>query len=254
VAPRPAAHRLAALRGVAVVPAYNEEASIAGVIRELRAAELDLDVIVVDDGSTDRTADVARAHGARVLRLPFNLGIGGAVQTGFRFAFEQGYDVAVRVDGDGQHDPAQLRAVLEPVLRDEADVAIGSRFAPRQGDPDGYRSSRSRRIGIRILAAVVSRLVGQRLTDTTSGFQALNRRGIALFARDYPHDYPEVEATVMAFRSRLRLVEVPVSMRERGGGRSSITALRSIYYMVKVLLALFVGLFRRTVLPEEEPR
>jgi hypothetical protein len=186
-----------------------------------------------------------------VLRLPFNLGIGGAVQTGFRYAFERGYDIAVRVDGDGQHDPSQLALVLEPVLRGEADVAVGSRFA---ADLDGYRSSRPRRVGIRLLAWVVSRIVGQRVTDTTSGFQALNREGIALFARDYPHDYPEVEATVMVFRHRLRLREVPVSMRERGGGRSSITTLRSVYYMVKVLLAIFVGLFRRNVTPQEDSR
>ncbi|HET7572842.1 MAG TPA: glycosyltransferase family 2 protein [Gaiellaceae bacterium] len=241
--------RLAELRRVAIVPALNEEATLPRVLAELRAFDPGLDVVVVDDGSVDRTAGVAAAHGARVLRLPFNLGIGGAVQTGFRFAFEHGYDLAVRVDGDGQHDPAQLGAVLAPVLRGEADIAVGSRFAAAG---DGYRSSRSRRVGIRILAAVVSRMVGQRVTDTTSGFQALNRAGIALFARDYPHDYPEVEATVMVFRHRLRLAEVPVTMRERGGGRSSITALRSIYYMVKVLLALFVGLFRRTVLPRED--
>jgi hypothetical protein len=174
------------------------------------------------------------------------------VQTGFRFAYENGYDLAVRVDGDGQHDPTQLPRILEPVLRGDADIAVGSRFADENGD--GYRSSRSRRIGIRILAWVVSRIAGQRVTDTTSGFQVLNRNGIALFARDYPHDYPEVEAAVMVFRHRLRLVEVPVSMRERGGGRSSITALRSIYYMVKVLLAIFVGLFRRTLVPEEDKR
>jgi hypothetical protein len=171
------------------------------------------------------------------------------VQTGFKFAFEHGYDIAVRVDGDGQHDPAQLARILEPLLRGDADIVVGSRFASEEG---GYRSSRSRRVGIRILAAVVSRIVGQRVTDTTSGFQALNRKGIELFAHDYPHDYPEVEATVMVFRHRLRSQEVPVSMRERGGGTSSITALRSIYYMVKVLLAIFVGLFRRHVVPQED--
>jgi glycosyltransferase involved in cell wall biosynthesis len=242
---------LGELRRVAIVPALNEEHTVPRVVDELRAFDPGLDVVVVDDGSTDRTAEVAAARGAKVLRLPFNLGIGGAVQTGFRFAFENGYDVAVRVDGDGQHDPSQLPLILEPVLRGDADIAVGSRFA---GDGDGYRSSRSRRIGIRILAAVVSKITGQRVTDTTSGFQVLNRNGIALFARDYPHDYPEVEATVMVFRHRLRLVEVPVTMRERSGGRSSITALRSIYYMVKVLLALFVGLFRRTVVLEEDKR
>jgi hypothetical protein len=134
------------------------------------------------------------------------------------------------------------------VLEGKTDIAIGSRFA---GDGDGYRSSRSRRLGIRLLAWVVSRIVGHRVTDTTSGFQALNRKAIALFARDYPHDYPEVEATVMTYRHRLRTVEVPVTMRERNAGRSSITALRSVYYMTKVLLAIFVGLFRRNVVPEE---
>jgi glycosyltransferase involved in cell wall biosynthesis len=241
---------LCELRRVAIVPSLNEEATIPGLIDELRAFDPDLDIVVIDDGSADRTAAVASAKGARVLRLPFNLGIGGAVQTGFRYAFERGYDIAVRLDGDGQHDPAELARVLEPVLGDEADIVVGSRFAGEAAD--GYQSSRSRRVGIRLLAWIVSRIVGQRVTDTTSGFQALNRRGIALFARDYPHDYPEVEATLMVFRHRLRLVEVPVAMRERGSGRSSITALRSIYYMVKVLLAIFVGLFRRTVVPEEE--
>jgi glycosyltransferase involved in cell wall biosynthesis len=245
--PAPAA--LSELRRVAIVPALNEEHTIPRVIDELRSFDAGLDIVVIDDGSTDRTADVAASMGAYVLRLPFNLGIGGAVQTGFRFAHERHYDIAVRVDGDGQHDPSQLGRILEPVLADRADIAVGSRFAADEG---GYRSSRSRRIGIRILAAVVSRVVGQRVTDTTSGFQALNRQGIALFAGDYPHDYPEVEATVMVFRHRLRLAEVPVSMRERGGGSSSITALRSIYYMVKVLLAIFVGLFRRHVTPQEE--
>jgi glycosyltransferase involved in cell wall biosynthesis len=248
VAP-PADPKLRELKRVAIVPALNEEHTIGRVIDELRAFDAGLDIVVVDDGSVDGTARAAGAKGARVLRLPFNLGIGGAVQTGFRFAFENGYDLAVRVDGDGQHDPAQLGRVIEPVLRGDADIAVGSRFAAE--DASGYRSSRSRRVGIRLLAWVVSRIVGQRVTDTTSGFQALNRQGIALFARDYPHDYPEVEATVMVFRHRLRLLEVPVEMRERGGGRSSITALRSIYYMVKVLLAIFVGLFRRNVVPQE---
>jgi glycosyltransferase involved in cell wall biosynthesis len=240
--------QLAELRRVAIVPAFNEQGTVTRVIEELRAFDPGMDVVVVDDGSTDRTAQVASANGARVLRLPFNLGIGGAVQTGFRFAFEHGYDLAVRVDGDGQHEAAQLMRVIEPVLRGEADVAVGSRFA---GDDVGYRSSRSRRLGIRLLAWIVSGIVGHRVTDTTSGFQALNRNGIALFARDYPHDYPEVEATIMAFRHRLRFLEVPVTMRERGAGRSSITAIRSVYYMVKVLLAIFVGLFRRNVVPEE---
>jgi glycosyltransferase involved in cell wall biosynthesis len=233
--------RLQALRRVAIVPALNEERSIPRVIAELRAFDPGLEIVVVSDGSSDRTAEVAEELGAHALRLPFNLGIGGAVQTGFRYAHEHGYDVAVRVDGDGQHDAAQLDRVLAPVLAGEADIAVGSRFV----GSGGYRSSRSRRVGIRMLAWIVSALVGQRVTDTTSGFQAVNRNGIALFAHEYPHDYPEVEATVMVFKHELRLAEVSVSMREREHGRSSITALRSIYYMVKVLLALGIGMFRK---------
>ena len=236
-------------RRIAVVPALDEERAIARVIAEIRAHDAGLEIVVVDDGSSDRTGEEARAAGARVLRLPFNLGIGGAVQTGFRYAFENGYDLAVRVDGDGQHDPAQLGAVVDPVLRGEADIAVGSRYLSPAG---GYRSSVPRRLGTRVLAWTVSLLTGQRITDPTSGFQALNRRALALFAADYPHDYPEVEALVLLLRHRLRLREVPIEMRARTGGRSSIRTLSSGYYMVKVLLALFVGSFRRNVPLEEK--
>ena len=236
------------LRRVAIVPAYNEEECIAGVVDELRAFDDGLAIVVVDDGSSDRTADVARARGAVVLRLPYNLGIGGCVQTGFRYADERGYDVAVRVDGDGQHDASQLGAVLAPVLAGEADICVGSRYHERSG----YQSSVTRRLGIRILAATVSALTRQRLTDPTSGFQALNGKAIRLFAADYPHDYPEVEALVLLIRHKLRVQEVSVEMRPRAGGRSSIRNFGSVYYMVKVLLALFVGSFRRDVVPLED--
>jgi glycosyltransferase involved in cell wall biosynthesis len=247
-APRTADPRLAGLKRIAIVPAYDEEESVARVIDEIRGFDPDFEIVVVDDGSVDRTAAVAEQRGAHVLRLPFNLGIGGAVQTGFRYAFEQGFRLAVRVDGDGQHDASQLGLLLGPVLADEADIVVGSRF----GAADGYRSSRSRRLGISILAGTVSMLVRRRITDPTSGFQALNRLAIALFAADYPHDYPEVEATLMVHRHKLRLTEVPVRMRERSAGRSSIGALAAVYYMVKVLLALFVGLFRKNVTPLED--
>ena len=241
---------LASLRRVAIVPAYNEEATVGRVIDELRRFDPGMDVVVVDDGSVDRTAGIAADAGAHVLRLPFNLGIGGAMQTGFRFAFEHGYDVAVQVDGDGQHDPNELPKILAAVVAGDADLVVGSRFA----GAGEFRSTAIRRVGIRIFAWTVSRIVGQRVTDTTSGFRAVGRRGIALFAADYPHDYPEVEATVMVAKARLRLREVPVTMRERGGGASSITFFRSIYYMAKVLLALFVGLFRRSATPLEEDK
>jgi glycosyltransferase involved in cell wall biosynthesis len=242
--------RVAEVKRLAIVPAFNEEASISSVIDEIRAFDRGFDIVVVDDGSADRTAALAADRGAHVIRLPFNLGIGGAVQTGYRYAFEHGYDLAVQVDGDGQHDPAQLPRILAPVLGGEADLVVGSRFAGERA----YRSTAARRLGIRIFARVVSAVVGQRITDATSGFRAVNARGIALFAADYPHDYPEVEATIMSVKHKLRLKEVPVQMRERSGGRSSITALRSIYYMVKVLLAIFVGLFRHYAVPFEEER
>jgi glycosyltransferase involved in cell wall biosynthesis len=245
-APAPAG--LEALRRIAIVPAFNEEQNIGRVLDELRAFDPGLEVVVVSDGSVDRTAAVAADHGAHVIQLPFNLGIGGAVQTGFRFAWENGYQLAVRCDGDAQHDPAELPKVIAPVIAGEADIAVGSRFA----SGEGYRSTATRRLGIRLLALIVSAIARQRVTDTTSGFQALNRRALGLFAADYPHDYPEVEGMVMTIRHRLRLVEVPVRMREREHGTSSITALRSVYYMAKVLLALFVGLFRRSIVPLEE--
>jgi glycosyltransferase involved in cell wall biosynthesis len=237
------------LRRVAIVPAFNEEACIAGVIAEIRAFDSGLEVVVIDDGSVDATSRVAREAGARVLRLPFNLGIGGAVQTGFRYAHENDFELAVRIDGDGQHDPAQLDGVIEPVLRGDVDIAVGSRYLASN---DGYQSSATRRVGIRILAGTVSLLTRQRITDPTSGFQALNRKAIRLFAADYPHDYPEVEGLVMVIRHRLRFGEVPVAMRPRAAGKSSIRALSSVYYMVKVLLALFVSAFRRNVVPLEE--
>lgn len=235
-------------RIVAVVPAFDEESAIAAVVHELHAFDPAIDVVVVDDGSSDATAEAAAAAGAAVVRLPFNLGIGAAVQTGFRYALERGYDTAVRLDGDGQHDPTELPKLLEPLARDEADVVTGSRFRDTGG---GYRPPLARRLGITWFARLVSLLSGQRVTDTTSGFQALNRRGIALFASDYPSDYPEVEATVLLLKHRLRLVEVPVRMREREHGSSSITFLRSIYYAIKVTLALFVAMARRYAVPSE---
>jgi len=236
-------------RRVAVVPARNEEDAVGRVVEELRAFDRELDVVVIDDGSEDATAERAAAAGAAVVSLPFNLGIGGAVQTGFQYALEHGYDTVIRLDGDGQHDPAQIPKLLAPLDRGEADVVIGSRFARGAGE---YRAPFARRAGIRWFAHLVSLLTRQKLTDTTSGFQAVNAQAIRLFAADYPHDYPEVEAAVMVVRHRLRIMEVPASMRGRETGRSSITLLRSLYYAVKVTLALLVGIFRRRVVPLEE--
>lgn len=227
---------------VAIVPAWNESAVIGRVVDEIKAVDASIDVVVVDDASDDDTASVAEAHGAVVLRLPFNVGIGGAVQTGFRFARDGGYEVAVRLDGDGQHDAAEIPKILAPVEAGDADLVIGSRFVDGSGS---YRPPLARRLGIRVFARLVSLLGGQRVTDTTSGFVALDRSGIELFAVEYPHDYPEVEATLVALRSGLRLAQVQVEMRERTTGSSSITFVRSLYYIVKVMLALLVASLRR---------
>jgi glycosyltransferase involved in cell wall biosynthesis len=239
---------LIGLRRIALVPAHNEERSVAGVVEEIKGFDPDFDVLVIDDGSTDRTAELAESSGARVVRLPYNLGIGGAVQTGLQYARDHDFDVAVQVDGDAQHDPAEIPKILAPIIKGDADLVVGSRFL---GEGE-YEPPVTRLLGIRLLARVVSVLVRQRVTDTTSGFRASNRRAISLFASDYPHDYPEVEAMVLVFRHRLKLVEVPVHMRLRGAGESSITFWRSAYYMLKVLLALFVGLFRRYPTPQED--
>ena len=226
-----------------IVPAYNEEASLPGVVRDLREHYPAAAIAVVNDGSTDRTAAVARALGVHLLDLPINLGIGGAVQTGLRFAARGDYRFTVQFDGDGQHRADQVAALLAPLRRDECDAVIGSRFL-RRGD---YRAPLLRRLGIAVFRAVNSWVIGQAISDNTSGFRAYNHAACAFLAQVYPHDYPEPESVVTLARRGFRLREVPVAMRERQGGRSSITFLRAIYYMSKVLLAIAVGATRRTV-------
>jgi glycosyltransferase involved in cell wall biosynthesis len=225
---------------LAIVPALDEEASVAEVVRELRSLP-GIDVLVVDDGSSDRTAEMARAAGARVASMPFNVGIGGAVQTGYMWALEHGYAVAVQVDGDGQHPAAEVQALVDAIRHGDADLVIGSRFL----GGGSYRAPFARRVGIRLFSAIVSTIVRVRVTDTTSGFRAAGTEAIALFARAYPHDYPEVETVLVAHRAGLRVHELPVEMRLRQGGASSITPFRAAYYMVKVLLAIGVETLRR---------
>jgi hypothetical protein len=229
------------MRVVAVIPALNEARSLPGVLGALRAAAPGVDACVVDDGSTDGTAAVAARLGATVLRLPVNLGIGGAVQAGFLHAHARGYDVAVQLDGDGQHDPASLGALLAPLAAGEADLVIGSRFLER----GGFRSTPLRRAGIRYLSWFLRARCGVRVTDPTSGFRAAGRRAVELFSARYPSDYPEPEAVALAHRAGLRVVEVPARMVERAHGSSSITFLRSLYYLVKVSLALVLLPSRR---------
>ena len=231
-------------RNLVIVPAYNEVDAIASTVAAIHEAAPDFDVLVVDDGSIDATAERAATTDAAVLRMPFNLGIGGAMQSGYIYALERGYEVAVQVDGDGQHDPRHIHDLLARLRSDpELNMVTGSRFLDPAGD--GYRSSATRRIGIRVFSWVVSLITRQRVTDPTSGFRMTNRRGIELFAHDYPHDYPEVEAILLMHAHRLRSCEIPVLMRPRLTGESAISSSQSVYYMIKVLLAVFVGLFRR---------
>lgn len=226
------------MRVLVIVPAYNEEKNLPGVLRALRERAPFADVCVVDDGSTDATAEVAARHGATVLQAPINLGIGGAMQTGYLWAHRHKYDAAIQIDGDGQHDPAYIREALQPLEEGKADVVIGSRFLSPEGG--GFRSTAARRLGIRYLCWLLRLTNGVRVTDPTSGFRATGRRAISLYARSYPSDYPEPEAIAIAQRCGLRVAEVPVRMAAREHGESSINTARAVYYFVKVSLSILL--------------
>lgn len=237
------------MRLLVIIPAFNEQEALGGVlaeIAELRArgpAELGgaIEAVVVDDGSSDRTAQVARAAGARVLALCKNLGIGGAVQSGLRLAYREGFDFAAQIDGDGQHPPAELRRLLAPARAPGApDLIVGTRYREAAG---GFRSTPLRRLGSAWLRLVL-RLVGVRVTDPTSGFRLYGPRALALFDETYPYDFPEPESLAVARAAGLGLGEVPVQMRERQGGRSSIAGFSTIYYMLKVTLAVALTYLR----------
>ncbi|MWC30288.1 glycosyltransferase family 2 protein [Paenibacillus sp. MMS18-CY102] len=226
------------MKTLIIIPAYNEEGSIAQVIRNIHEHAPQVDVVVVNDGSKDRTEAVARAAGADVITMPFNVGIGGGMQTGYLYAFHNQYDVAVQMDADGQHRAEDLPQLLEQAK--SSDLVIGSRYV----EQTAYRSSASRRIGMLFFSGLVSMVTGQRFTDTTSGFRAANRKVIALYASYYPADYPEVESIVYLKRRGCQIAEVPAEMRSREAGRSSITPIRSVYYMVKVTLSVLMSATR----------
>lgn len=229
-------------RVLVIVPAYNEAETIAQVVQSIRAASPAYDVLVIDDGSIDNTPAIVRAlPGAQLLRLPFNLGIGGCMQTGYKYAFRHGYDIAVQCDADGQHPPEHIAALIERVVDGSADVVVGSRFVA----DTGYVPPWGRRIGKSLLSRWVDWWIGGGITDTTSGFRAFNRSAMAVAATTYPEDYPEPEILVVLYKHGLKTVEIPVPMRVRQGGQSSINALRSAYYIVKVCLAILVDVFRR---------
>jgi len=229
-------------RAIIVMPAHNEAGNIERVITELRQAVQGLDFVVIDDFSSDDTAAVAERMGAEVVRLPCNLGYGGAVQTGFRYAVQRGYDYAVMMDSDGQHDPRSVPALLEVVESGEADVALGSRFLGRME----YRSSWVRRLGMSIYSRLVSVATGRHFTDATSGLQALNREVLEFFSRDnYPVDFPDADTIILLHYAGFRVKEVPVTMRERISGESMHASLKPIYYVFKMALAIFIVLLRQ---------
>ena len=232
---------------LAIVPAHNEQGTVASVVGAIRAQLPNAAVVGVRAGSLDHTAQIARHAGAMVLSLPVNLGIGGAMQTGYAYAARQGYDVAIQIDGDGQHDPSQAGALIDVVRSGRADMAIGSRYLAQRRKGSSFL----RRLGNAFLARYLSLVTRSRITDPTSGFRAVNRRVIEFYACEYPTDYPEPEAIAVLWRNGFRVVEVPVTMRERQGGRSSIDALRACYYMIKVPLAIAVGLLRRREIDRE---
>lgn len=224
-----------------IIPAFNEEASIGSVIKDVRTHLPGADIAVVNDGSWDNTAKIASAHNVIVLSHPYNMGIGATMQTGYKYALLKGYDVAVQVDADGQHPADQIKTLLEPILNGKADLVVGSRFLGE----GGYKPSIARGFGMSFFSRLVSFIVSARITDTTSGFRAAGKDCIEFFSRSYPDDYPEVEALVLLHRRGFSIMEVPVRMEERASGRSSITPAKSVYYMVKVLLAIIVDLIKK---------
>lgn len=238
-------------RLLVVVPAWNEEETLPAVIAELRSSVPEADLLVVDDGSTDRTVDVATSAGALVLELPFNLGVGGAMRAGYTYALRNGYDVTVQLDADGQHDPAQIPLLLGTMAEQDADVVIGARFA----GVGEYDARGPRWWSMRLLAAVLSRVAGTRLTDTTSGFKASNRRAIRLFSTNYPAEYlgDTVESLVIASRAGLVIRQVGVAMRPRAGGQPSHSALKASVFLARAALALVIALSRPTAPLPPEP-
>jgi len=228
-------------RVLVVVPAHNEEDSLPGILTELREKAPGVDVLVVDDGSRDGTSKAARVAGVPVVRHPVNLGVGGALQTGFQWAYERGYDVAVQLDADGQHDPVYLAVVLAPVLAGRCDVCIGSRFV----SSTGYRAPWNRRLGMLLFSGIVRLSLGRPISDTTSGFRAYNRDVMRVCQYDFPKDFPDAPLLIALARRGFRLDEVPVVMRERQAGRSFYTLGKQLYYPYKNLLASLMALIRK---------
>lgn len=228
------------MKKLVIIPAYNESASIQSTVEQIKKEAVDFDYVVINDCSTDETKYICEKQGYNVVNLPVNLGIGGAVQTGYKYGVKYGYDLAVQVDGDGQHDPRFLKMMADYMSETNSDMVIGSRFIKNEG----FQSSGARRIGIRYFTALIKLMTGKTITDPTSGLRMVNREIMELFSKDYPKDYPEPESVVAVLKRGKRVNELAVIMRERSGGISSISFKKSIYYMVKVTLAILIEKIR----------
>jgi hypothetical protein len=229
------------MKKLIIIPAYNEAENIERTIATIEQEASDFDYVIINDCSTDNTLDICKQNKFNVIRLPINLGIGGAVQTGYKYAFQNGYDLAVQVDGDGQHDPAFLKNMANYLEKEKCDMVIGSRFINKEG----FQSSGTRRIGIKYFTVLIKLVTGKKITDPTSGLRMVNRDIIEMFANDYPKDYPEPESVVAILRKKKKVKEIPVIMKAREGGVSSISPKKSIYYMIKVTLAILIECIRK---------
>lgn len=229
------------MKKLIIIPAFNEEANIEKTVTSIQKDAKEFDYVIINDCSTDRTGKICEQKGYNVVNLPINLGIGGAVQTGYKYAYENGYDVAVQVDGDGQHDPEFLNKMAEYIEENKVDMVIGSRFIEKKG----FQSSVARRMGIKFFSTLIKVLTGAVITDPTSGLRMVGRNVMEIFAKDYPRDYPEPESVVAVLRKNLVVKEIPVIMHEREGGVSSISPKKSIYYMIKVTLAILIERIRK---------
>jgi len=229
------------MKKLVIIPAYNEAKSIVSTIHDIIINASDFDYIIINDRSTDSTYEICKQNGFNVVNLPLNLGIGGAVQTGYMYAYDNGYDITVQFDGDGQHDAKYLNKMAEYMMKNQCNMLIGSRFIEKEG----FQSSSTRRLGIKFFSLLIKIFTGKRITDPTSGFRMCDKRVTRLFADNYPKDYPEPETTVRVLCSGMKVEEVPVVMRERQGGISSISLKKSIYYMIKVTLAVIIERIRK---------
>ncbi len=230
------------MKKLIIIPAYNESENIENTIADINKNAADFDYVIINDCSTDETGEICEKNGFNVINLPVNLGIGGAVQTGYRYAYQNGYDIAVQVDGDGQHDPVFLNEMADTLQKENADMLIGSRFLEKEG----FQSSAVRRMGITYFTRLIKLLTHKRITDPTSGLRMVNSKVINMFAENYPGDYPEPESVVHILKMGMKVVEIPVVMRARQGGRSSIRFFSSIYYMIKVTIAIIAEYFNKS--------